>query len=288
MVLQQSFVAALSFRSNVDCRCLQPLCRSLYLRMLVSQLFCNVFFSCLSRYSCFPFFSCSQPLCLLPCHPQLFCSFFFAAFFTVLIAAFFLLPNLSPQLSCFSLGHRQPFRSFFFAAFSPAVLHVVIFHLQPPLPLPPKPITAAVLLSPWTPAAVLQLCLCSLLRSCFACCDVSSAVSFSSSQHATAAVLQLFFAAISATVLHVAVSFSSSQPITAAVLLYSWSPTAVLQGFPGSLFRSCLACCDILFAASFLPPNPSPQLFCFFLVTSSCFAAFSLQPSAAVLIDVFF
>ena len=192
MVLQQSFVAALSFRSNVDCRCLQPLCRSLYLRMLVSQLLCNVFFSCLSRYSCFPFFSCSQPLCLLPCHPQLFCSFFFAAFFTVLIAAFFLLPNLSPQLSCFSLGHRQPFRSFFFAAFSPAVLHVVIFHLQPPLPLPPKPITAAVLLSPWTPAAVLQLCLCSLLRSCFACCDVSSAVSFSSSQHATAAVLQLF------------------------------------------------------------------------------------------------
>ena len=192
MVLQQSFVAALSFRSNVDCRCLQPLCRSLYVRTLVSQLFCNVFFSCLSRYSCFPFFSCSQQLCLLPCHPQLFCSFFFAAFFTVLIAAFFLLPNLSPQLSCFSLGHRQPFRSFFFAAFSPAVLHVVIFHLQPPLPLPPKPITAAVLLSPWTPAAVLQLCLCSLLRSCFACCDVSSAVSFSSSQHVTAAVLQLF------------------------------------------------------------------------------------------------
>ena len=55
---------------------------------------------------------------------------------------------------------------------------------------------------------------------------------------------------------------SSSQPFTAAVSLSAWSPAAVLQLFSLQPFPQLLSTLRY-FICSFLPRDPSPQLFCF-------------------------
>ena len=94
--------------------------------------------------------------------PQLFCSFFLQPFpqLFCMLQSLFLPPNLSLQLFCSILGHRQPFCRAFPAAFSAAVLHVVIYYLQPPFFLPT--LHRSCFAFSWSPAAVLQLFLCSL------------------------------------------------------------------------------------------------------------------------------
>ena len=58
------------------------------------------------------------------------------------------------------------------------------------------------------------------------------------------------------------ISCASSRPFTAAVSLSSWSPAAVLQLFSLQPFPQLLSTLRY-FICSFLPRDPSPQLFCF-------------------------